>query len=74
MDPERCNLKADQKAKSQWAANQVRQLGHYEDVGSPIINMDENMKEDIKPVEIGREDRQETRADLPPIGSGSQTT
>ena len=32
------------------------------------------MEEDIKPMDIGREDRQETRVDLPPSGSGAQTT
>jgi len=38
LDQERCNFKANQKASNQWVANQVRQFGHYEDVGSPIIN------------------------------------
>jgi hypothetical protein len=74
LDPERCSLKADQKAKTQWVAYQVRQLGHYENVGSPIYNQDEYMEEDINPIDTGREDSQETRVDLPPSGSGAETT
>ena len=74
LDPERCSLKADQKARTQWVANQVRQLGQYEDVGSPFINQDEYMEEDINPTDTGREDRPEIRTDLPPSGSGAQAT
>jgi len=57
LDPDRCNLKADHKARSQWVANQVIQLGHYEDVGSPIINQDQYMEEDFNLADTGREDR-----------------
>jgi len=32
------------------------------------------MEEDINPTDTGREDRQETRTDLSPSGSGEQTT
>ena len=37
LDPERCNYKSDQKTKSLWVANQIIQLGHYEDVN--ILNI-----------------------------------
>jgi hypothetical protein len=74
LDPEKCSFKANQKAINQWVANHVRQLGHYEDVSSPIINAhDEYMEEDFNPADTGREDRQETRTDLPLVGSGAQT-
>ena len=75
LDLERCNFKSYQKARNQWVANHVRQLGHYEDVDSPIVNpKDEYMEEDFNPTDTGREDRQKSRADLPPSGSGTQTT
>jgi len=75
LDPERCNLKAGQKARNQWVANHVRQLGHFEDVSSPIINThEEYMEEDINTSDIVCEDRHATRADLPPSGIGAQPT
>jgi len=56
-------------------ANQVRQLGYFEDVGSPIINTHiEYMEEDVNLADTCREDRQAPRADLPPSGSGAQPT
>jgi hypothetical protein len=65
----------DQKSRTQWVANKVRQLGHYEDVGIPTINnQDEYMEGDFNPADTGREDLQETRADPPPSGSGVKTT
>ena len=53
----------------------MRQLGNFEDIGSPIINtQDEYMEDDINTAETGREDRHATTADLPPSGSGAQPT
>ncbi len=46
LDPERCSLKSVQKARNHWVVNQVRQLGHFEDVSSPeIITHDEDMED-----------------------------
>ena len=75
MDPERCSLKANQQAINKWVANHVRQLGHFEDVSSPIINtQDEYMEEDINIADASREDHHAPTADIPPSGRGAQPT
>jgi hypothetical protein len=57
LDPERCNYKSDQKPNDLWAANQIRQLGHYKDVNIPNINtQEEYMEGDINTGETGQGD------------------
>ena len=41
LDPERCSYKSNQKARNLWVANQIRNLGHYEDVSNPTIHTQE---------------------------------
>ncbi len=47
LDPERCTFKSDEKARNSWVSNLIGDLGHYEDVGSPANNtQQEYMEED----------------------------
>ena len=41
LDQERCSHKSDQKARNMWVANQIKNLGHYEDVSSPTSHTHE---------------------------------
>jgi hypothetical protein len=85
LDPERCIQKSDHKAKNLWVANQIRQLGHYEDVNSPTIHtQEEYMEEDINMGDIGQGNPQPPTTEIPPgsseapptgaIGEGTTTT
>ncbi len=70
MDPERCNFKADQKAKNQWVANHARQISQFEDVNSPIIiTRDEAKEEDPLAEDTCIANRHNIHANLPPSGS-----
>ena len=70
MDPERCNFKANQKAKNQWVTNHARQISQFEDVNSPIIiTRDEAMEEDPRAEDTSIADRHNIHADLPLSGS-----
>jgi hypothetical protein len=67
LDPERCIHNTDQHARNQMVANQLRQLGHYEDVSNPNNHtQEEYMEEDINMGEIG----QDPQAPMtkPPLG------
>jgi hypothetical protein len=55
LDPERCSHKSDQKARNLWVANQIMNLGHYEDVSSPTNHTQEgNMEEDVNMGKTGQ--------------------
>ena len=57
LDPERCTFKLDKKARNTWVSNQIRNLGHYEDVSSPTNHtQEEYMEEDDNMGEPGQGD------------------
>jgi hypothetical protein len=75
LDPERCSFKVDQKPRTQWVANQIRQLGRYEDVCSPnIYTQAEYMEENINTGDTGQGDPHAQSTTLPPGGSGVPPT
>jgi hypothetical protein len=57
LDPERCTQKSDQKARNLWVANQIKQLGHNEDINSPTTHThEEYMEEDTNMGNTGQGD------------------
>jgi len=75
LDTKRCSHKSDQKTRNLWVANQIRQLGHYEDVSSPTIHtQEEYMEEDTNMGETGQGDPQTPSTKIPPGGSEAPPT
>ena len=75
LDLERCTQKFHQKARNLWVPNQIRQLGHYEDVNSPTTHtQEEYMEEDINMGDTGQGDPPSRATEVPPGGSGAPPT
>ena len=75
LDPEGCSQKSDQKARNQWVANHIRNLGHYEGVSSPTNHtQEEYMEEDVNMGETDQGDPHAPSTNAPPGGNGAPPT
>ena len=70
LDRERCSYKSDEKAMRIWLQTHLREIDEYEDVNSP----DRDKHEDDTMEEADADTGQPARTELPPCGSGAQTT
>ncbi len=75
LDPESCSQKSNHKARNHGVANQIQNLGHYEDVSSPTIHTQEEYREEnVNMGETGQGDPQAPFTEIPPRGSGAPPT